>query len=251
MHLSEIAVVFLTCPRTPSYLAQTLASFGLGDARVAGLHSVAVAVDAEDVGCAGELAGLERVRWVVRTAEESALVAGFAVHRRACASYSRALRLAEEAVAAGARGVLVCEDDVVFRNGWVGMLEDALGEMEGLGEFLLTLYSGRDHEEEALRRGRFYSSYVAAGFYGTQALFYTAGEVAPCREVVWRCGVETAEEPYDLLLKRRAISQQHLYTTRHSLVQHAGVVSTGLGWGHRSPSFERAWPEGMEGNLAW
>jgi hypothetical protein len=55
--------------------------------------------------------------------------------------------------------------------------------------------------------------------------------------------VDAPEEPYDLLIKRRAIEKQHLYTTRHSLVQHAGAAhGTGPGGGHVRPSFEREWP---------
>lgn len=240
--VSQIAVVFLTCPREPSYLAQTLASFALADARSAQFHAVAVSVDAEGLECGGELVGLERLRWRARTVEESKAVAEYHVHRRACANYARALDLG---AAAGARGVLVCEDDVVFRDGWVGMLLDSLNEMQGagLGEFILSLYSAGEHEG-SLRRGRFYSSYPADCFFGTQAVFFSAGELAPVRGIVWDCGVVSPEAPYDLLIRRRTVAMQHLYTTRCSLVQHIGGVSTGLSCAlHRSPTFERAWPE--------
>lgn len=204
-------------------------------------REIAVAVDAPDLACVAPLEHHRRVRWVARTAEESARVAGFHVHRRACHNYWRALGLAP----AETRGVVVCEDDVIFRDGWLGMLLDCLNEMQGVvrNDFLLSAYSAGDHEHGPLRRGRFYSSYVECSFYGTQAMFYLPGEARAVRALLWTHGVEAPQAPYDLLIQRWAVAQQHLYTTRHSLVQHAGAQSTGLGDGrHRSPSFLRLWP---------
>jgi hypothetical protein len=237
----ELALVFLTCPREPAYFPATLASALLGDPLAARLHEIAVAVDAADLACVAPLAGHRRVRWAARTEEESARVESWSVHRRACHSYWRALGLAP----ASARAVLVCEDDVVFRDGWLGMLLECLDEMlaHGRESYILTAYSARDHEEPSLRRGRCYSSYVARGFYGTQLMLYPMSEVAPVRALIWEHGVESAEDPYDLLIQRRAIERQHLFTTRVSLVQHVGWQSTGLSEvGHRSPSFDLLWP---------
>ena len=238
----DLALVFLTCPREPAYLPATLDSARLGDPLARRLREIAVAVDAPDLACVASLAGAARVRWVARSAEENARVEGWGVHRRACHAYWRALGLA----APGARAVLVCEDDVAFREGWLAMLLECLEEMQadGLSHFLLTAYSARDHEEPSLRRGRCYSSYVAGGFYGTQAMLFPAAELEPVRALIWQQGGEEAQAPYDLLIDRRAVQEQHLYTTRHSLVQHMGAQSTGLGDGrHRSPSFDRPWPE--------
>lgn len=237
----DIALIFVTCPREPSYFAATLASAWLGDERMARLREVAVAVDAPDLACVAPLSAHRRVRWVARNDEENARAGAYKVHRRACHNYWRALGLAQP----GARAVLMCEDDIVFRDGWLGMLIECLDEMQerGMSEFLLAAYSAQDHEGRAYRRGRCYSSYVAGGFFGTQAMLYPASELAPLRDIIWRCGVEKFEAPYDLLIKRRAVERQHLYATRHSLMQHVGAQSTGLGTGrHRSPSFERVWP---------
>jgi len=243
---SDLALVFVTCPRDPPYFAATLASAFLGDERIAKVASITVAVDADDLACVGALRGHGRVRWVPRTAEESARVAGFHVHHRGCHNYWRALTLAPE----DARGVLICEDDLVFRDGWLRMLLECLDEMRaaGLERFILAPYSSYDHEQPPLRRGRYYSSYVASGFYGTQAMFYPPEEVSALRKLLWTHGVETPEAPYDLLIQRRTVEFQHLYGTRVSLVQHTGERSTGLGDGrHRSPSFHRAWPGREEG----
>ena len=91
----DLALVFLTCPREPAYFSATLASALAGDPLTARLREIAVAVDAPDLACVGPLAQDGRVRWVPRSAAESARVADFHLHRRACHNYWRALGLAE------------------------------------------------------------------------------------------------------------------------------------------------------------
>lgn len=238
---SQISVAFTTYPREPRYLGQSMASFALGDARAREFRSIAVAVDADDLGYVEDLKQHTGIRWLARTAEESTRVADFAVHRRACHNYWRAMGMG----APGIRGLLVCEDDIVFREGWVGMLMQVLDEMTaaGLSEMIVNLGSFRNPDEQHRRRGEFYSSFPAPAFHGTQAILYTAGEVEPVRDIVWRCGVERPEAPYDLLVKRRAIDRQHLYASRFAIVQHTGFQSTGLGGGGaRTASFYRPWP---------
>ncbi len=236
----QISVAFMTCPREPHYLGQTLASFFSADSRAGEFAEIVVAVDAPDLECASDLLHHEGVRFVPRTEEESARIAEFKLHRKACHNYWRTMGMASP----GVRAVLVCEDDVVFRDGWVGMLMECLNEMReaGLHEFILAVYSPHDHEAGSLRRGQYYSSYMANGFYGTQSVLYMAGEVEPVREIVWQHGVLSPDGPYDLLMKRRAIERQHLYAIRCSLAQHIGATTTGLGGFHQSPSFGREWP---------
>lgn len=237
----DIALVFVTCPRTPAYLPGTLASALLRDPLSSRLREISAAVDAPDLGCIGPLARDRRVRWAARTEEENTRAESYHIHRRACHNYWRALGLASP----GGRAVLVCEDDLIFRDDWLGWLLECLDEMQarGLRDFLLTAYSTCDHETPDLRRGRYYSSYVAQGFYGTQAMLYPAGQLPAVSELIWQHGVIAPEAPYDMLIQRLATERQNLYTTRHSLVQHVGAKSTGLGGGgHRSPSFDQPWP---------
>jgi|GEM_PF-3463267 len=238
----DLALVFLTCPREPAYFPATLASALLGDPLTNRFPEIVVAVDAPDLACVSPLEKNRRIRWVPRTDEENQRVARFHVHRRACHNYWRALTLATPNV----KGVMVCEDDVVFRDGWMEMLLDCLNEMRQnkMEAFLLAAYSAFDHEDRWLRRKRCYSSYVAHGFFGTQAMFYPVAELPALTQLLWEHGVAVSGAPYDLLIQRYAIARQHLYTTRHSLVQHVGARSTGLGDGkHRSPSFGRPWPK--------
>lgn len=184
----DIALVFSTCPREPSYFSTTLASALVADPLTIRLRSIGVAVDAPDLACAAALTGHSRIVWSARDAEESARADALGLHRRACYNYWRALGLA----AAGARAVFACEDDVIFRDGWLAKLLECLDEMQdrGLSEFILTAYSTRDHEEPQLRRGRCYSSYVARCFYATQAMLYPASEAIAIRSLLWKNGVE-------------------------------------------------------------
>ena len=245
--LSRIAVVFLTCPREPSYLGQTLASFYAGDARAREFAGVTVAVDAEDLACVEWLRHHAGIRWAARSAEDSARIEGWHLHRRACGAYWRALGLGMT----GARGLLVFEDDVVFRDGWVGMLLEMLEEMyeAGWAEFMVTLSSYREHESAALRRGRFFLRYEEEGFYGTQGMFYTASEVEPLREIIFERGMVRAEAPFDLLVKYQVQGRANFFASRVALIQHAGQVSTGLGAnGLKNGTFAKPWP--IKGKVA-
>lgn len=209
----DLSLIFVTCPRKPPYFATTLASALLGDPRTTQLREIMAAVDAPDLACVAPLTKHQRIRWVARTSEENARVEPFRVHRRACHSYWRALGLVESKP----RAVIVCEDDLIFRDGWLGMLLECLNEMQarGLTTFLLAAYSAYDHEERSLRRGRYFSSYPAHHFFGTQAMLYTADELEPLRKLIWRHGVENPEEPYDLLIKRRAIARLRSMLWKH------------------------------------
>ena len=237
----DIALVFLTCPREQAYFPVTLASALLGDPRAARLREIVVVVDAPDLACVEPLAQHGRVRWVARTAEENERVASFRVHRRVCHNYWRALGLA----GAGARALLVCEDDVVFRDGWLGMLLECLEEMRagGLTDFMLAAYARYDMDQPARRCGTYYSSYPGRDFYATQAMLYPAGECAGLRAMLWERGVVKMEQPCDLLIGRHLMERKHLYATRYSLVQHVGLKSTGLSiGGQQSESFGQPWP---------
>jgi len=239
---AERALVFVTCPRTPRYINATLASaYSTSDVAKHFGH-VLSAVDASDTTCVADLEQFGGIQWIARTSEETRRIERMPVHQRACHNYWRALAIASPDI----KGVLVCEDDIVFREGWIGMLIQAVTEMEAVGikSYLLAAYSAYDHEHPCLRRGLFYSSYLAHDFFGTQAVYYPRNEIIPIRDLLWEHGVEVFEEPYDLLIKRRAIDEQHLYATRVSLVQHIGRASTGLGDGlHCSPTYDRPWPD--------
>lgn len=240
-HLKNLDLVFVTCQREPFLLPITLASAFLADASTSELKNIHVVVDAPDLAWIGPLTQNRKIRWSSRTDEQNLLSSGSSLHQRASYNYWRAL----QSMAADSQGLIIFEDDVIFKDGWLRMLLAALNEMQqdGLDAFVLALYSPHDHEDNSFRRGKFYSSYFAACFYGTQGMFFPATQLPAVSQVVFSESAQTFRMPYDLAINQYCTAQQNLYTTRNSLVQHIGSVSTGLGAGqHTSPSFDRSWP---------
>ena len=238
--LGDLELVFVACPREPNVLTATLASAFMADPAIHELKSISVVVDAPELGWIGPLSKQRQVCWLPRSSVQDLRASTYPIHQRASYNYWRALK----SVSPGTRGLIVCEDDVILREGWLGKLMQSLQDLRqhSIHEFILALYSAYDHEEPHLRRGEFYSSYFARSFFGTQSMFFPAAQLSALREVIWRDSVETNRSPYDLTIAEYATVRQNLYTTRHSLAQHVGYQSTGLGSMHTSPSFERPWP---------
>lgn len=240
--LKNLELVFVTCKREPYLLPTTLASAFLADAATSALKSINVVVDDPDLGWIGPLTQYQSIKWSPRTDEQNQFAIDLGIHQRASCNYWKAL----QCMAAESQGVIVCEDDVIFKSGWLRMLLEALNEMEedGITMPILSLYSPYDHEADTFRRGKFYSSYFAASFFGTQSMFYPADQLTAVSRIVRTESALTYRLPYDLAINEYCTERQNLYTTRHSLVQHIGRVSTGLGGaGHTSPSFDRSWPD--------
>lgn len=240
-NLKDLELVFVTCPRTPYLLPVTLASGLLADSSIYALKKIHAVADTPDLEWIELFTRHQRICWMARNDEQNRLPINAPVHQRASYNYWRAL----QCMASGSQGIIVCEDDIVFRDGWLRMLLEALNEMceDGITAPIVSLYSPHDHENDSLRRGRFYSSYFASSFYGTQSMFFSADQLSAISRVVLSESARTFRLPYDLAISGYCTEQQNLYTTRHSLVQHIGRVSTGLGDGrHTSPSFDRIWP---------
>ena len=239
---ADISVVFSTVDRKPSYLQQTLESFLNTDQMVRQIPLVTLVSGSLSEA---HLAGIpESGRFSVRrmTAPEWEKIRDMKIHQRALVNYHRCLTLPEGSW----RGLLVCEDDVKFRPGFMRMLVDALNEMSEAGhtEFILACYATHDFDKRpSAPGGRTYSSYPANRFYGTQAVFYTRNEAAEVAGELHTCGVVKYEKPYDLVIQNYARRRPRLFSTRLSLAQHIGRVTTGLGGFHWSPTFDRPWPE--------
>ena len=236
-----LSLSVMTCPRQEGYLVQTLDGLIQSDPALARLREVVIAVDAETDEHLQKHRTNPRFSVALLSAAEAARVNAVELHQRACNNFFRALTLPSRAY----RGLVVCEDDLIFRPAWLAKLCAALNEMDqaGLRDFVLSAYSPRDHEEPSLRRGKFYSSYYAASFFGSQCLFFTASQVESIAARVWDREANTFCAPYDLLVNEHCTAAQNLYATRFPLVQHAGVASTGLGSFHSACRFDAPWPE--------
>ncbi len=240
----QMALVIMAVHRPENYLVKTMNSLVSADSHWRSFKEIGIAVDGITVDWMPNILNPQQATIVPLNDKEQVRVNGYKLHRRACHNYYRSLQLLHSY-----RGLIICEDDVIFRDGWIDKLCQSLNEMQTrkVDRFVLSLYSPHDHRNGSLRRGDYYSSYVANSFYGTQCVFYSSSEIHDVSRLIWEKGVESPDAPYDLLLKRYCERKQNLYTTRVSLVQHIGQKSTGLGGGHRSPTFNLPWPKPNNG----
>ncbi len=171
----------------------------------------------------------------------------WSVHRRFCVNYQRALSTLQMTPA---QGLCVCEDDIVVRAGFAEQLKLTIDEIEssaGMTDYALAAYAAYDFESDrSLYRGRYYCSYPADKFFGTQCVYFPSSIVFDVQLRMQRDGVELSRAPGDLVLREYFIEQQNLYACTRSLAQHKGRTSTGLGDFHESPTFERRF-EPIEG----
>ncbi len=239
----EITLAFLTLNRTPQYVYQSLASLFVADPLAHRLAKICLMVGAEDASYLSDLSNQDKLRIEPLSEGDWKTVKDFDLRRRLNHNYHRCLSIALE----NSLGLCVCEDDIVFRDGFVAKLVMALNEMAsaGLKDFVLSGYAAYEFDRDpSLRRGIHYSSYPANWFYGTQCVFYPQSVLPEIADRIHEEGVVKRVDNVDMLLKKYCIGAQNLYSTRYSIVQHVGRCSTGVGQGpfHTSRSFSTPWP---------
>lgn len=239
--LSRFTVAVLTVPRQAGYIHQTLASLFSAGREVHDAGPIHVVVDSDDTRYLAEYSRRDSIRLHYMEAQETADQGRRGLCARLCYGFYRCLGLPVD------RGLIVLEDDVIVRNGFLNCLLEAVDEMEnvaGLRRYVLSLHS--KHNLTAMRpyhRGRFYISSPAQRFYGTQGMYYPASMIAEVRGYLHQHGVAKYRRPGDLLIGEIVQSQQNLYNTVWDLVEHIGSVSTGLGKGRAfvSSTFNEPW----------
>jgi hypothetical protein len=238
----------MTVDRTPEYVHGTLASLFAsagagGDGGPAEVHLV---VGSADCSYLDRYRHHGRVRIHPLPEAEWDRVGRLSVKRRFCHNYHRCLTLPLD----GCRGLCVCEDDVVVRDGFAAKLRAAADEMErahGLRRYLLAGYAPYDPAADpSLGRGRYYASYYAPGFYGTQCMYYPAAVVGRLADRVLRDGLD-GDLAGDMVVKAVGLELNAIYGTVASLAQHVGRRTTGLGNFHQSPTFDRPFPDARAG----
>ena len=232
----SLTLAILTVNRKPEYIHQTLASLFAADPDVHRLGTIHVMVGSTDASYLRRYGHHERLNIVPLTPAEGEEIRDWHVHRKFCHNYHRCLTVPM----VRKRGIIVCEDDIMLRDHFVSRLLDTIWEMEvehGLKRYALALFSSHDFENDnSFYRGRLYCSY-GYPFFGTQCMYYPrecAAEIAP---FLLERGVKTCEAPGDLLVKQ--VYGDKMYACCRGLAQHVGDVSTGLGGGGRSDSFDR------------
>jgi len=142
--------------------------------------------------------------------------------------------------------LVICEDDVVFRRGFLGKLLNALLEAhDRCPGYILSLYSPYDLDKEPAKwRGPLIRTYDPL-FFGTQGVAFSKGIIPEIADYFHALGVEQYTEPADLLIRRFASARNNLYATNRALVQHIGLATTGIdSLFHSAPTFDR--PFSME-----
>jgi hypothetical protein len=145
--------------------------------------------------------------------------------------------------------LLLLQDDVRAREGWIDMFEQSLEEMynDGLWDFIVSLYYPSNVAADArydgsLKRGRYYSAYAAHTYYGAQAMYFPTHIVAEMKNIfsdeerLWR------GHPDDILIHHFCVCRQNLYAPERSLFQHVGRHTTGVGTWHEASTFDDPWP---------
>ena len=248
-----LRVSILTTERQPSYVHDTLSSLLGSSASVVALGSIDLMVDgAEASGYLSELRRDPMLKLHYLSDEEWRVQSTRRRGHRFCYNYWRSLNVTMDRY----WGLVVLEDDVLLREAFVEKLILTVEEVrrrqgvervgpKGLQQFMLALYSSYDFAREpTFYRGHHYCSY-GYPFFGTCGLFYEASIVGAVRDYMWRFGVESHHAPGDLVLNElKANGTLWVYACTRDLVQHKGVVSSGLGAGaavFRSCTFDKAW----------
>jgi hypothetical protein len=162
----------------------------------------------------------------------------YKVHRRASWNYWRTLVLG--AKRSPCRGLAIFEDDVKLARGWRARLGATISRLESIAgtNFVLALYIARSGRPEARCVARSFQRYDIDNFWGTQGMYYTDSLRLAFANYLKAEGVDKFRIPYDILLKeflkRRNIP---LFVAVPTLVQHIGMVSTGLGNFHNTEWF--------------
>ncbi len=191
--------------------------------------------------------------FVPQTGRTSEAMKNWDVHQRIAYSYHRCFTKALEE---NACGVLICEDDIDFRDGWLDKLQAVLDEIakDGKRWFTLSLYTVGDLDAKAeLDMGDLYGIYPEWLFWGGQAVFFSRDAIKHAIEFWAKRGwrdIPYAENANDALVGRFGHSlwrqfgmEGGHYRCYRDLVQHEGEITTGLsGYYHKSETFARPWP---------
>lgn len=235
MTLDQLSIAVMTVDRQPPYVHNTLASLFLSGASVREVAAVYLVAGTNKIDYLSTYKHHRCVTIHELSASEHATIAEWEICRRFCHNYHRCLSL--PIIEGG--GLCVCEDDVIFRDGFVDLLLATINEMEeaGLTDYGLSLAAWYDFEADpSFYRGERYCSYGYA-FAGTQCMYYPRHVAHALRDYIFEYGVATFTKPGDLLIGD--LYGHRMYASCRSLATHIGVVSTGLGGGGASPSFSR------------
>lgn len=163
------------------------------------------------------------------------------VQQRMLYNYSRCLGMH----LADADGLLVIEDDIIFRDSFFDLLNEALDEVEAEhNRYVFAAYNGFDPRLPIMQRrtNKLTVECPHLEYYGTQCCYFPSQIV---REVWANLAVGGCyyERPADFMLSHLMMRLKiPICTPRLSLVQHIGEISTGCAAEcHHSTTFDEPW----------
>ena len=231
-----MTLAIMTVQRDPEYLFRTLSSLFMADPRMHELGSLHLMVDAEDAAYLDDVKHHAIARIHPLSPAEGERVRDWGRHRRFNHNCVRCLCLPVDP----GGGLVVVEDDVVFRDRFLTRLISTVDEIEDVAnirDYALALTTAYDLEREpSFFRGALYCSY-GHPFYGTQAMYYPAAVARNLADFIRERGVEAFTKPGDLLVGESY--GDRMYACAWPLATHIGRVSTGLGGCGPSPGFAR------------
>jgi hypothetical protein len=197
--------LFLTCDRSPNYFAETVASFHK--------HVGAPFTVSQGSPTDGNLDGLD-LQAVVRPQ----IPHDADVRVKSTLNYINCL--------AGSGDAMIFEDDVKFSS----LSRDTIDALAGCKQ-IVALY----HCYPLTTGNSLTVPYAISGFYGTQGMYYPEAVREPLADYLM---ANLGRDPYDLLIKAWCMENSHdMLALRHCIVQHIGVVTTGLGHHHTTGNF--------------
>jgi hypothetical protein len=239
----ELSVSMITLSREPQYVHKTLVSLYAADPWVKRLDRVSVFIGSPDDMYVNRYRQHSHLDIHPMTAKGWREIEPLTLGQRLCFNMRRALKVADSA-----RGVLVLEDDVVFKDGFLQKLIETIREIEttiGHTRYILAGYYSYDFRIfPDLHRGDLFTAYPCDDFYGSQCLYYPREVVAPLRDYITRFGFGDEHMPVDMVIKRLGadLRDRHddtdgIYACARALAQHIGDVTSGVGSFHQSPTF--------------
>ena len=244
MNISDLRIAFMTCPRKPSYIHQTLGSLFDMEPGIKELSCVDLLIDTADKTFLEEYRDVKLFNLHYLTPEQFKVEKTRTLYVRCCYTCWRCLNLD----ITGYKGLLVCEDDVIFRQDFLSCLLQTVEEIEKdkLYEYMLSLHSKYNLvESKARHRGKYFLSYPAFKFYGMHGIYYPSQTLARVRDFMFKHGVKKPSKPADLLIGELGEQMQTFFNVAWDLVEHVGRVSTGLSGksacNAHSPTFDKPW----------
>jgi hypothetical protein len=204
----------------------TLASLLLSDPLVHRLRGVHLVVGGAEVEYLNQYRHHYRIEIHQMSQEDAHRTRLWTLRQRFCLNYYRCLTVPP----ADCRGICICEDDVIFQDGFIDKMLSAVNEMEEthkLTKYLLDLYLPDGLlPEPSFRCGPYCAKYQAPSFYGTQCMYYPRPVVLELAQFVHEHGVSNYRVEGDnageriRYRDRRTIRNGTLFGAAHRLHQH-------------------------------